>query len=143
MMLCHFLDILTLGEDAIMLSWNERNWLPSDTVSYPRRMETSATLLHKPNKLQYKYGLKIEQTKFRIYFCFCWMATDIVIWIGSHNRTPFWCASVERKVMGQWVKKGVTRQICVCEWNIDRKDKGKVLTIETLLKTRWTNAGGH
>jgi len=44
--------------------------------------------------------------------------------------------------MGQWVKKGVTRQICVREWNIDRKDKGKVLTIETLLKTKRTNAGG-
>jgi len=43
--------------------------------------------------------------------------------------------------MGQWVKKGVTRK--TCEWNIDRKVKSKVLTTETLLKTKRTNAGGH
>jgi len=38
--------------------------------------------------------------------------------------------------MGQWVKNGVTRQICVCERNINRKDKGKVLTTETFLKNK-------
>lgn len=75
-----------------------------------------------------------------IYLCFCWKATDIVILTGSHNSRPFWCASMEGKFMGQWVKKGVTRQICLCEWNIDRKYISKVLTTETLLKTKQTNA---
>jgi hypothetical protein len=50
---------------------------------------------------------------------------------------------MKRKIMGQWVKKGVTRQICVCEWSIDTKDKDNVLTTETLLKTKRPNAGGH
>jgi hypothetical protein len=44
------LDILTLEDQVTMLSQNIRNQLLSDAASYPRRMDTSATLMQKKKK---------------------------------------------------------------------------------------------
>jgi hypothetical protein len=42
---CQFLDCLTLEDVGTMLVWNFGNHLQSDTVSHPRRLESSASSL--------------------------------------------------------------------------------------------------
>ena len=44
------------------LSWNIKNWLPSGMASYPRRMESSATLLQIPTKFIHIFSYTSEET---------------------------------------------------------------------------------